>query len=178
MLRRSVVLTLCGLALIGPARAAGESDVPLRDREGTVALRVAHPGTIEGCPDCVLVDFREGPTRTAFYVKRETECVLRPEDAYVSASGIATTEIFLELKYGRTVHDRIQACLRPGPHGRVLASIDGVPAGVAHYSPSRQALYLVGNPALERIRARMNQPPPDPMRKVLERLTPGDAEPR
>ncbi len=153
MRRLLATLACCALSTLLRGEAPAEGVPALRDPPARLALRVAHLGTVESCPDCVLIELREGPTRSAYFVKAETPCALDPSEAFLSRVDLAASEAYLEIEYSQAVRAQIVDCLGARRESRVLVSVDGVPAGVAFLGLGQGGLFFVGSRELERVQA-------------------------
>lgn len=129
------------LSIFGMQPSFGDSQLPAP----SIELRRAWAGKVVGCPECIILEFRDGDARLAYFARPEPECELGPEHIGGAFSDPDKREIALELSgAGR---DYVTNCFGEGTRKdaeAVLITVNGLVAGRSTFHRDFEVLTIVG----------------------------------
>lgn len=102
-------------------------------------------GKVVGCPECMILEFRDGDSRLAYFSRPEPDCELKPVHIRSASSRTEEREMVLELS--RTGKDYVSECFGEDAEKdarAVLVTVNGVTVGRSMFHEHFEVLSIVG----------------------------------
>lgn len=112
---------------------------------GEIELRKAWVGKVEGCPGCVVLEFRDQGSRVAYFAHAEPDCRLGP--AHIDEAFAETEERRIALRLSDPGTDYASKCLSDDELDAqvVLVTVNGFVVGRSMFHEGFEVLTVVGS---------------------------------